>query len=207
MLLVLLVISKANHTEFQEIKEHFIRKWDPRKGTHGDLCEVLIINNSKLEKRFQNYLSTLPINTVSQYYHGTSLSCAIHETNTPCSDETCGICGISQNGFLKKCIGNYFQRFGNGFYLAPNSSKSHDYTKEHKKYRAMLLCNVAEGNKYITKQNKTDLSTPPQGYNSVYGKGDYTDIHFPLNYDEIVLYTPEAILPTHILVYKMNGIN
>jgi len=194
------VIRKANHTEFQEIEEHFIKKWDPCAGIHGDLCEVLIINNSKLKKQFQNYLSTLPINTVSQYYHGTSLKCAIHETNTPCSDETCGICGISQNGFLKKSIRrNCFQRFGNGFYLAPNSSKCDDYAPRHAhgKYKAMLLCNVAEGKMYIAEQDEdfTYLISPPQGYNSVYGTGGY------LNYDEIVLYTSEAILPTHILIY------
>ena len=39
-----------------------------------------------------------------------------------------------------------FQRFGHGFYLAPNSSKCHDYTQGACGYRAMLVCDVCPGN-------------------------------------------------------------
>lgn len=66
----------------------------------------------------------------------------------------------------------------------------------------MLLFDVAEGNKYIVKDNQTRLKGPPQGYDSVYGESGSS-----LNYDEIVLYSPKALLPTHILVYIKDGIH
>ena len=95
-----------------------------------------------------------------------------------------------------------FQRFGDGFYLAPNSSKCHDYTQGHDKYRAMLLFDVAEGNKYIVQNDQTTLKTAPQGFDSVYGQRGGS-----LNYDEIVLYKSEALLPTHFVVYIKDGIH
>ena len=196
------VIQKASKQEFDRINTHFTKEW--HKETCGQLHEVLVITNLKLKNRFEKYLSSLSVKTVKQYYHGTGLKCAIYQSCTVCSDETCGICGVSQKGMLPnfKATNITFQRFGNGFYLAPNSSKCHDYTRGHDKYRAMLLFDVAEGNKYIVKDNQTKLKAPPQGYDSVYGQSGSA-----LNYDEIVLYKSEALLPTHILVYMKDGID
>ena len=196
------MIQKASKNEFNRINVQFTKEW--RKGTCGQLHEVLVITNLKLKNQFDKYLSSLSVKTVKQYYHGTSLKCAMYQSCTVCSDETCGICGISQKGMLSKfkAANIRFKRFGNGFYLAPNSSKSHDYTQGHDKYRAMLLFDVAEGNRCILKQNHTRLKGPPQGYDSVYGQSGGA-----LNYDEIVLYKPEALLPTHILVYMKDGIH
>ena len=200
MCTLVIVIQKASRQEFEKIKTHFTNQWC--KGTCGQLYEVLVITNFKLKKEFQKYQSNLSVKTVSQHYHGTTLKCAIYQTSTVCSDETCGICGISQKGMLPtfKAKNIAFQRFGNGFYLAPNSSKCHDYTQGYDKYRAMLLFNVAEGNKYIVKNVETKLMAPPNGYDSVYGlRGGF------LNYDEIVLYDSAALLPTHIVVYMKDG--
>ena len=196
------VIRKASKQEFDKINAHFTKEW--RKGTCGQLHEVLVITNLKLKNQFEKYRASLSVKTVGQHFHGTSLKCAIYQSCTVCSDETCGICGVSQKGMLQnfKATNITFQRFGNGFYLAPNSSKCHDYTRGHDKYRAMLLFDVAEGNKYIVKDNQTRLKAPPQGYNSVYGQSGSA-----LNYDEIVLYKSEALLPTHILVYMKDGIH
>ena len=118
--------------------------------------------------------------------------------------QTCGVCGIIQNGFLKKFISYNisYQRYGDAFYFAVNSSKSHDYTQGYGKYRAILLCKVVVGRRYVTKSNHCDLKTPPSGYDSVHGKRGGT-----LNYDEIVIYNPEAILPTHVLLYTKDGIH
>ena len=159
---------------------------------------MFVIDNPKLKDRFKKYQSTLSVRTVNQYYHGTSLKCLIYQNGTVCSDHACGICGISQKGMSSdlKASNIAFQRFGSGFYLAPNSSKCHDYTRGHDNYRAMLLFDVAEGNKYIVKNNQTTLTAPPPGYDSVYGQSGGI-----LNYDEIVLYKLEALLPTHIVIY------
>ena len=198
------VIKKAGRQEFQRIQAHFTQQWDSRKGPCGQLYQVFIIDNPMSKDRFQKYLSTLSVKTVNQYYHGTSLRCAIYKSSTVCSDHTCGICGVSQKGMQPnfKTSNITFQRFGNGFYLAPNSSKCHDYTRGHDRYRAMLLFDVAEGNKYIVQNDQTTLTAPPQGHDSVYGRRGGS-----LNYDEIVLYKSEALLPTHIVVYTKDGIH
>ena len=199
-----LVIRKASRQEFQRIQTHFTQWWDSRKGTCGQLYEVFVIDNPKLKDQFQKYRLTLSVKTVNQYYHGTSLKCPIYQSNTVCNDRTCGICGVSQNGMQQKFKTSNikFQRFGDGFYLAPNSSKCHDYTQGHDKYRAMLLFNVAEGNKYIVQNDQTTLKAAPQGFDSVYGQRGGS-----LNYDEIVLYKSEALLPTHFVVYIKDGVH
>ena len=200
---VVVTIRKANNKEFKQVKDRFTRQW--KKGTCGRLKEVLLIDNPKLKSRFQVYLSSLSEPTVYRYYHGTKLQCNIYHTVSFCSDEDCGICGISQHGFLleyKSTNIPNFQRFGDGFYLAPNSSKCHDYTQGHGYYRAMLLFDVAQGKRFIIKRNNTTLSEPPPGYDSVYGRRGTS-----LNYDEIVVYDPDAALPTHILIYELDGIH
>ena len=140
--------------------------------------------------------------TVFWCFHGTSLKCPIYKNKTVCKIKTCGICGIIRNGFLEKFINANipYQRFGDAFYFALNSSKSHDYTQGHGIYRAMLLCKVAVGRRYVTQRNHRELTAPPKGYDSVHGKHGGT-----LNYDEIVVYNPEAALPTHVLLYTKDG--
>ena len=65
----------------------------------------------------------------------------------------------------------------------------------------MLLCDVLPGNKYTVTQDQSSLRSPPQGYDSVYGQKGGS-----LNYDEIVLYRPEPILPKYVIVYQKNGV-
>ena len=165
---------------------------------------MFVIDNRELQNQFDNYLSTsLDDKTVFMLYHGTSLKCSIYDSMTVCSREDCGVCGIIRNGFLEKFISANikYQRFGDAFYFALNSSKSHDYTQGHGKYRAMLLCKVAVGKRYITQSNYCKLKTAPLGYDSVHGKHGGT-----LNYDEITVYHPEAVLPTYALFYVKDGI-
>ena len=139
------VIKNSSRQEFQA---HFTKWWDSRKGTPGQLHAVLIIDNPKLKYQFQKYHSTLSMKTINQYFHGTSLKCAIYQNTTVCRDDTFGICGVGQKGMLPNFKAK-FQRFGDGFYLAPNSFKYHDYTQAgHNKCHAMLLFDVAEGKKY-----------------------------------------------------------
>ena len=198
------VVKKASKQEFDRINAHFTKQWHHRKGACGQLHEVLVITNLKLKNQFEKYVSSLSVKNISQHYHGTSLKCAVYQTCTVCSDQTCGVCGVSQKGMLPnfKATNIKFQRFGNGFYLAPNSSKCHDYTQGYDKYRAMLLFDVAEGNRYTVTNDQTTLKAPPQGYDSVYGQSGSA-----LNFDEIVLYKSEALLPTHILIYMKDGIH
>jgi len=196
-------IREASWWEFEKAERLFSRHW--KKGTCGTLRRVLVIVNPKSKQQFETYLSSLSEPTISKYYHGTKLRCRIYHTLSFCSNADCGICGISQHGFLMEYKSSnipYFQRFGDGFYLAPNSSKCHDYTQGYGHYRAMLLFDVAEGKRFVVRRNNTGLTAPPSGYDSVYGRRGAA-----LNYDEIVVYDPDAALPTHILIYEKDSIH
>jgi len=110
------------------------------------------------------------------------------------------VCGIASEGMKEECIGKHidFQRFGKGYYLAPNSSKCHDYTDSNRwGHRALLLCDVLPGNKYETETMSQKRTSPPSGFDSIFGK-----VGQELNYPEIVLYNRSAILPRYIVVYQ-----
>ena len=189
--------------EFTRVSGSFCSSWT--KGTPPSVEAVFTVANSYLQRKWAEYKQTLGRhNTVENYYHGTTLTCDVAASQTPCSDGNCGICGISSSGldpqYIRKNIA--FQRFGNGFYLAPNSSKCHDYTKGAHGYRAMLLCDVLPGRKYILVNNKQNLTSPPPGYHCVYGQ-----VGSDLNYPEIVLYERHAVMPRYIILYKRDGIN
>ena len=124
-----------------------------------------------------------------------------------CSDEA--LPSIIEHGFLKKfqkSAAGSWQRFQPGFYFALQSSKSHDYPPKimnalgpggHR--RAMLLCKVASGRVYRTRVNMDrGQKVPPTGYDSVHGEASERG---QLNYDELVVYEEEAILPFAVVEY------
>ena len=140
--------------------------------------------------------------TVESYFHGTTLKCDKANDTRLCQISDCGICGIVNEGFSSKRIKDDFQRFGKGFYLAPNSSKSNDYCTEPfigsdgKGTKAQILCDVCPGNKYVLKKTDQSLAGPPEGYNSVFGQ-----VRADLNYPEIVIYESAAIMPRYLILY------
>ncbi len=66
----------------------------------------------------------------------------------------------------------------------------------------MLLCEVLPGTKHHLTRGDQKLTAPPPGHDSVYGKsgGD-------LNYDEIVVYNPDCVMPRYVCVYQKGGTN
>ena len=129
--------------------------------------------------------------------YGTTLACDLitSTSRTLCSNGHCGICGISSSGLDPRYIKR--TRFGKGFYLALNSSRSHEYTKSIHGYRAMFLCDVLPGRKYKLppdSQPDVTITGPPDGYNSVCGvvNGE----------PEIVLYEPHAVMPRYVIIYR-----
>ena len=198
-----------------EIKQDFLTKWtkNPQnKPQPADIKTVLRIDNPTLKSRFDQYCATLPSSNVEWLYHGTAIKCHILQSKTFCRNRTCGVCGISRDGFDKAKIGtrvSRFKRFGHAFYLAPNSSKCHEYTLGFGNLRALLYCQVALGNPYYATSNMQARQSPPLGYNSVYGKaGTHQRKKGCLNYDEVAIYgVSEAILPRYIVVYQKDSIN
>ena len=64
----------------------------------------------------------------------------------------------------------------------------------------MLMCKVALGKIYKTQDNLDTLQgAAPRGYDSVYGDAQRTG---SLNYDELVVYKEEAVLPWAIVEYR-----
>lgn len=197
-------IREVSGKAFAKVSDIFQRKWDTRKGNYPAIDCILSITNSSVRNQWDTYRSALQSTNVEEHFHGTILSCNIVRTRQLCLNPKCGICGISKTGFDPMRIGSHvdFQRFGYGFYLAPNSSKCHDYTEGSNDVRAMLLCEVCPGNKFERTTKDPKLTAPPRGYDSVYGK---TGVE--LNYEEITVYKSEAILPKYIIVYTKDGVD
>ena len=196
--------------EFREQCKKFHKDWDKRKGKCPcvELGVLLRVVHPAVSKQLQDYIETkLPsgCRKTEQYYHGTCLNCSIEKYLETCQNSECGVCGITRNSFDSGMIDRWtFQRFGSGFYLAPNSSKSHDYTTPSATgFCAMILCDVAPGKKYVLRYGDQTLRRPPDGYHSVYGKHKFMGrFRGELNYDEIVIFAAEAICPRYVFVYK-----
>ena len=158
------------------------------------------IDNPTLQARYDHYKATLNEEGESLVFHG----CAPEYVMT-----------IPGEGFLKKywtSSAGSWQRFQPGFYFALHSSKSHDYPLhemqslelgQHR--RQMLLCKVASGKQYRTNKNMDRpppqpgyTSVPPPGFDSVHGEASENG---PMNYDELVVYEEEAVLPWAIVEY------
>ena len=208
---VVLQRIQKNSYAHEEVVKLFTDRWDRRKSQCPEIVMAYSITNNKLKSRYDDYKKQLKADGKNPnegiYFHGTVLSCDILNNGVECDNSRCSICGIAKEGFNEEKIGYNiprFQRFGSGIYLAPNSSKCHDYTQGWCSVRAMLVCKVALGNYYTLTQNQLNLTTAPSGYDSVYGKNSLQGV---LNYDEVVVYWSKAILPTHIIVYDRDGVS
>jgi hypothetical protein len=186
-------IQLASGHELNFVKSKFKQDWI--KGTAPDVKAVFAINNKTLTK-WKWLAYRLLRGRREWYYHGTKICCNIRSSQHLCKGADCGICGISRFGFKKSKIrdpNTTFQRFGPGFYLAPNSSKAADdrYTQGS---RAILLCDVRPGKKLRLKRNNSRVLWCK--WQSIYGEPGVD-----LNYPEIVLSNPAAILPKYIVFY------
>ena len=199
----------AGSKVYRDLRKQFTKTWSKDKGRVPEIHSVLEIVNPSVQGRFDEYRNRLPrrYRSVEKYYHGTQLKCDLLEYLQPCSGTTCGVCGIA--GFDPKRISTEaWKRFGKGFYLAPNSSKSYDYpiagshqTGPTLRYRCLIVCDVAPGCKYTLYKNDPSLQRPPSGYHSVYGKAKWLwfKVSSDLNYDELVVFDAAAIRPRYIL--------
>lgn len=196
-------IQLASHAQVQRIRDKFREDWT--KGVPGRVKAVYIIDNPHLKRTRNLYKQLLPYayQQMEDHYHGTKLLCDLTANNDLCCDQDCSTCRIAESGFdeqrMKTNIPR-FQRFGRGMYLAPQSSKCHDYTQGAYTYRALLLCEVCPGNKHYLFKNDQDLRGPPAGFHSIYGL-----VGGSLKYEEIVLPRASAILPKYIIVYRKDG--
>lgn len=133
----------------QSVATTFKNTWATAKGPCPPICYIFSKVNTNLSQTWHKYKESLHAQhqDVKTYIHGTTLECNITVQQTLCNKTKCGVCGIANIGFDRRCISNNidFQRFGHGFYIAPNSSKCHDYTQGKHGFRAMILFDVCPG--------------------------------------------------------------
>ena len=164
-----------------------------------------------VSERFERYRAKFALYQGTELrYHGTTLCCDLTDYAELCDDPICGACGITRKGFDPQRINSAaWQRFGQGFYFAPNSSKSYDYAVgnrigakiQHKntRYNAVLLCDIAPGRKYDIRYRGEYLPRPPSGYDSFHGKSKGIMGKGELNYDELVVFDYNAVRPHYII--------
>ena len=166
---------------------------------------VFYIDSVKIEKRYMEYKNGLQGGANErQLFHGAPLKCNITSTQALCSSSSCAVCGVSRSGFKSCKIATHvqFQRIGRAFYFAPNSSKCHEYTEGANGYRALLLCDVAQGQVYMATGDMTSLTSPPSGHDSVSASPSH---HRGMNYPEVAVYQEAAVMPRYIVVYQHEG--
>ena len=199
-------LRQLRYSELSQVQSHFSSQWPSQKGTCPTITCAFQIVNPQLEARWNTYKPGLPSDcqTVEKHFHGTKLKCDIVNTQSPCNDEDCGICGISKYGMDRRLFRKNinYHRFGLAFYFAPNSSKCHDYTQGVLTHRSMLLVDILPGKKYTIYNNDVKREKPPDGYHSVFGKPGQA-----LNYAELAVYNPDCVMPRYIIVYVHDGVH
>ncbi|KAG0028237.1 hypothetical protein BGZ82_008535 [Podila clonocystis] len=138
-----------------------------------------------------------------------------------CYKTDCATCGILAYGFDLSRTGQgsrdrgarVWQRFGDGIYFSPNSSKCHFYSKTgntgyhpttKKNFGTMIVAKVVLGKPYNPQsagKAEEAWTAPPAGYDSVVARaGDGIVV-----YEENVVYAPAACLPTAIITYSFTS--
>ena len=201
---------ESNSQEYKNLCKKFRKDWARSKGVCPPVITIVKIINPMISERFERCRSKfLLYQGIEQHYHGTTLCCDLADYAELCDNPNCGACGIIRKGFDPQRISSFsWQRFGQGFYFAPNSSKSYDYavgnrfganiTDRNTRYNAVFLCDIAPGKKYGIRYRTQHLPTPPPGYDSFHGKRKGVMGKGELNYDELVIFDYEAVRPRYI---------
>ena len=195
--------------QYRDLSKKFQKDWAKEKGQCPSIVTIFRIVNPMVAERFEGYRDHFVLyRGTEKHYHGTMLCCDLANYAELCDDPNCGACGIAKRGFDPQKINlSAWQRFGNGFYFAPNSSKAYDYAAGNRvgasinstSYNAIILCDIAPGRKYGIRCHSPHLPTPPSGYDSFHGKSKGIMGKGELNYDELVIFDYEAIRPCYII--------
>lgn len=124
-------------SDFKRLDKKFMDDWvKDGEADNVKVEHILKVHPSK-ENALAFYAYTGKMNRESrsvrrQLYHGTPATCNLLQELNICSQSTCPMCSIVRESFNRDFIGVNLQgrkwnRLDKGFYLAPNSSKSHYY--------------------------------------------------------------------------------
>ncbi|KAF9319252.1 hypothetical protein BG003_009581 [Podila horticola] len=226
-----------DQVKYMSAVDHFHANWIKNNATHVTVESVLeVISNQ--QAKFEAYKAAIASRQLGHVaervlYHGTN-SCQgrYHYTlqdgfgnndvlQQLCYKADCATCGILAFGFDLSKSGQgsrdrgarVWQRFGDGIYFSPNSSKCHFYSKTgntgyhpttKKNFGTMIVAKVVLGKPYHPQSAgkvEETWKTPPAGHDSVVARaGDGIVV-----YEENVVYTPSACLPTAVITYSFTS--
>lgn len=200
------------HPKYEGIKQQFMMSW--KHGVKPSVqCIFQIRNPPAIYERYVRHLGK--VGNEKRRFHGSSKSpdCTFGFKGNapPCTDKQCAVCNICSTSFSMLYSGRgplatgfSGLRFGPGLYFSATSSKSNDYavnssrTIQNRMCRCMFLCKVALGKTFETDTNQSHLTEPPNGFDSVSGV-----VGKDLNFDEEVVYTDHAAIPSYLIVYRL----
>ncbi|GJE95777.1 PARP catalytic domain-containing protein [Phanerochaete sordida] len=211
-----LVEVPTYHEAYSDIRIQFRRQWRHTPNPPA-VHKIFRISDGKLQKiKFKMYRGMISLKTgedngnTIHSWHGTVRACNIGDNGdrlSPCKSEECSLCKVIRKSYdiSLSCTRHKWGRFGQGIYTSSTSSKAYHYTADTagSRYAALLLNEVVMGNAFETTRNASDLTQPPDGYDSVKG---IPHTQGNLNYDEAVVYTNKAIRPMYlVLVERIPG--
>jgi hypothetical protein len=209
----------CSHPKYQGVKDQFVQSWSG--GTAVPTVQrIYQVRNT--ESAYRAYSSHFQqVGNEVRRFHGTSMKCSfgIHQTEGPCSDPDCRVCRICEISFditragggrLTQNFG--YLRYGPGLYFSKSPNKSHDYAADSKRHvagvgntRVMFLCRVALGRTLLTDaaaMDDTEVTNSRCTHDSVTGLT--TSDGGQLNFEENVVYSSAAALPSYVIIYKEN---
>ncbi|KAF7312710.1 PARP catalytic domain-containing protein [Mycena indigotica] len=136
-------------------------------------------------------------------WHGTKRECNVGDKGQAqlCQSTKCSLCCIIKSSFDISLWGTKtgWGRFGKGIYTSSTSSKSNDYSHNEcsSNLKAILLNKVIVGRGCKLTHDNVALTAPPTGYDSVLAEKGGS-----LNYDELVVYSNDAIRPSFLVMYE-----
>lgn len=213
-------IISSSDKKYQDIENQFTSKWK-KSGTPKVHVILKIHNSSTIESKFLNYQKKVDdemkqkghknkshfsgSGNTNRRFHGTKQECSLGLKNNTncCSNSNCYVCGIIKNGFKIIVNPKKFERFGFGVYTTSTSGKSNDYFSGNGigNYKSVFMCNVVCGKVLTLYNNQTDMDlskVTSNGCHSVLG-----EVGQILNYDEMVVYREDAVIPKYLIIYEV----
>ncbi|KIK57329.1 hypothetical protein GYMLUDRAFT_263100 [Collybiopsis luxurians FD-317 M1] len=205
----------AGHVTFRSVSDQFKASWR-HPGTKCPPVKRVykIVSTQASLAAFNAYKATVEAKgqfvaagrsagNENRRWHGTKRECHFGDKGQTqfCGSPTCSLCCIVKTSFDLSLFGKKtgWGRFGKGIYTSSTSSKSNDYSTNDCRcsLKAILLNKVIVGKGCKVTQDNTTLTAPPPGYDSVLAEKGGN-----LNYDELVVYTNDAIRPSFLVMYE-----
>ncbi|KAJ7614089.1 hypothetical protein FB45DRAFT_802621 [Roridomyces roridus] len=204
----------AGHVTFKSVQKQLTTSWrHPHKPCPPVRKVYKIILTRTSFNAYKSYQSRVEMagqfvslrrapGNENRRWHGTKRACNLGDQGQTqlCSWPTCSLCSIIRCSFDIGLFGakTGWGRFGQGIYTSSVASKSDDYSQNQRfsPLKALLLNKVIVGRGCKLTQDIVSLTAPPAGFDSVLGEKGGN-----LNYDELVVYTNDAIRPSFLVMY------